>query len=453
MNKILNFIEEQILWESPQRAMRVYERIPRWLLEQYRLANLRRTLKLVGERSIFYAKKFGDYPFRIKDIQSPRDLYSIFTSEKDITQNPASHFICGRSDTAFESTGTSSKTPKRIFFSNREVEDAGRIGAAGLWRLGLRRQDRVASAFDNSFWVSGPALKCSLAILGSFHIEAGRIDPEDFYDRIKPYQCNVIVADPGWLVRLSEVAEQRGAWPMKLMIVGGENLSEMSRRYVEAVWLSKVLLSYGQTEAFGMIGVECHQQNGYHVNDMDLWVEIPVADREGTGELVYTTLRRTVMPLVRYRSGDVTRILTDKCPCGMPSIRLEKLRRRVDELAVTGAGNLTPWMFQQMIDDLGLRLSDWQICLKHRGRRDLIEFRMEGNSATSQEELRTLFLNGMKKSMPVAYQGIVKGLSEFSVEIYSTGSLRQGRKVKRIIDERDFQKPAPLFTGKEASIA
>lgn len=449
LDQLADYFQEKVLWASPERALTLYEKIPPVALEQYRLANLRRTLKLVGDRSIFYAKLFAEYPFHLKTVQSPHDLYSIFTSERDITQNPPNHFLCGRADTAFESTGTTSKTPKRIFFSNREIADAGRIGAAGLWRLGVRPIDRVVSAFDTAFWVSGPALKTSLGILKAFHIEAGRMDPEDFYERAKPYQCNVIVADPGWLVRLSEVAEEKGAWPVKLMIVGGENLSEMSRRYIEAVWLTKVILSYGQTEAFGMVGLECSEQNGYHVNDMDLWAEIPVADREGRGELVYTTLRRSVMPLVRYRSGDVTRILTEPCPCGLRSVRLEKLRGRADDMVVTGVGNLVPWMFQEVIDDLGLHLSEWQVSVRHRGRHDYIEFRAETGITIAEGELRANFLEGMKKRMPVAHQGIRNGLAEFGVELYTPGSLRRGRKIKRIVDERDFSRvpEAPALKG------
>lgn len=442
LNQLIDLFQEKVIWESPERALRIYEKIPRAFLEHYRLMNLKRTLKLAAERSIFYAKQFEDFPFNLKTIQSPRDLYSIFTSERDLTQNPLNHFLCGRAETAFESTGTTSKNPKRIFFSYRELEDAGRVGAAGLWRLGVRREDRVVSAFDYSFWVSGPALKASLENLGTFHVEAGRMDPADFYERVKPYQCNVIVADPGWLVRLSEVAEEKGAWPVKLMIVGGENLSEMSRKYIEAVWLTKVVLSYGQTEAFGMVGIECSEQAGYHVNDMDLWVEIPVADKDGWGELVYTTLRRTVMPLIRYRSGDVTKINTEPCKCGMPSIRLEKLKGRIDEMAVTAVGNLVPWMFQEVLDGLPFRVNEWQVLLKQRGRRDLIELRAEiGSGAATQEEVRTAAIDGMRKKMPVAHQGILNGLADFGVELYAVGTLRQGRKVKRILDERDFRQP------------
>lgn len=439
LNRIGDWLQKKIFWASPRRALDIYAKTPRFVLEQYRSMNFRRTLRIAAERSIFYSKSFETHAVNVSSARSPKDLVPLFTTEKDLTANPSGYFLCGRPDTAFESTGTTSKTPKRIYFSNRELEDAGRVGAAGLWRLGVRPDDRVASSFDYSFWVSGPALKSALAILGAFHVEAGRIDPADFFERVKPYRCNVIVSEPGWLVRLSECAEKKGPWPVKLMIAGGENLAEVSRRYVEGVWGSKVILSYGQTEAFGMIGVECPAQDGYHVNEMDLWAEVPSPDCNGYGELVYTTLRRSVMPLIRYRSGDVTKILSGPCGCGWTSPRLAKLRGRADEMAVTSAGNLAPWMFQEAIEKSGLKVHEWQVRLVQTERRDRIEFHAEsGEGSEAEPGVRKTLLEAMQTCMPVAHLGILSGLADFDVKLRAPGALRTERKVKRIVDERNF---------------
>ena len=438
LSKISDILQKNLIWSSPERALAVYRQMPKPVMAWYRLQNLRGTLRHVSDKSIFYAQRFGEHPFELKDVSSPQDIFPIFTTEKDLISHPVSHFLCGRPDTAFESTGTTSKTPKRIFFSNRELEDAGRMGAAGLWRLGVRPDDRVASSFDYSFWVSGPALKAALAGIGAFHVEAGRIDPSDFYDRLKPYNVNVIVADPGWLVRFSEVGEKRGPWPVKLMIAGGENLAEPSRRYVESVWGGKLIMSYGQTEAFGMIGVECPEQDGYHLNDMDLWAEVPAPDKDGYGELVYTTLRRTVMPLVRYRSGDVTKLMTEPCRCGIDSPRIAKLKGRADDFAVTSVGNIAPWMFDGAIEAAGVRLGEWQLRLTQRDRRDFIEVRAETEQTLSADDYSARLLEAMKTHLPVAHQGIQQGLAGFGVTFFAGGALKQGRKLKRILDERDF---------------
>jgi phenylacetate-CoA ligase len=309
--------------------------------------------------------------------------------------------------------------------------------------MGIRPTDRIASSFDYSFWVSGPTLKAAVAELGCFHVEAGRISPEEFYDRIKPYGCNVIVADPGWLVRLSEIAERRGPWLVKLMIAGGENLTESSRRYVESVWQCKLLLSYGQTEAFGSIGIECHRQDGYHLNDMDLWAEVVDCDAQGYGELVYTTLRRNIMPFIRYRSGDITRLITEPCPCGTPSFRLAKLRGRADELVVTSVGNIAAWMVEPAVEALAPRVGEWQLAVLSGKNKDLLELRIEvENTASpgSAAEARSRVLEAMKHTeMLNAANGIDQGLADLEVKIYPANALKgASRKLKRILDLRNF---------------
>ena len=87
-------------------------------------------------------------------------------------------------------------------------------------------------------------------------------------------------------------------------------------------------LNYGQTEAFGSLGLECQEQQGYHRNDLHFLFEIDGAAEDGYGELIYTTLTRDVMPLIRYRSGDVTRLDDEPCACGLFARRLAKIRAR-----------------------------------------------------------------------------------------------------------------------------
>jgi len=437
MQIINNFIQERIIWKTPERALGIYKHTPRFLIDRLRMHNFHRTLKLVEDRSIFYSKKFNQHRVDLKKIQTPQDLLGVYTEPKDLIQGPSGHFLCNRPDTAFETTGTTHSRPKRIFFSYREMRDIGRASAAGLWQLGVRPDDRVASAFDYSFWVSGPILKSALEIIEAFHVEAGRIDPKDFYDRIKQYEANILVGDPAWMVRLSEVAEKKGPWPIKLIFIGGENLTEVSREYIEKVWDAPVVLSYGQTEAFGSIGFECHEKNGYHINDLDLWPEI-IGDDNGYGELIYTTLRRSVMPLIRYRSGDITKLVDEPCPCGMTSPRLMKLKGRVDDMVVTGVGNLTPWMFENLIEHYNTPVDVWQLAVKRNEIKDLIEFRMETNNPERMNGIQNDFLILMKDHLPTVYSGVCQGLADFEVKVFRRGELLKGRKIKRVVDERNF---------------
>lgn len=438
-SKLFDQIQLKFIWSSPSTAYRLYKLAPPSFLEMLRKSNFRSAVRWVNKHSVFYSDLFRKSKIKIHSIQQPSDLGDIYTSPRDIQTRPVSHFICSRPDTSFETTGTISKQPKRIFFSRREIEDAGRVGAAGLWHLGITEHDRVASAFDYSFWVSGPTLKSSLNALGSFHVEAGRISPEEFYDRIRPYGCNILVADPGWLVALSQIAEKRGPWLMNLMMVGGENLSEESRKYIETVWQCKVILTYGQTEAYGMIGAECRVQNGYHLNDMDLWAEIKDPDETGYGELVYTTLRRRTMPLIRYRSGDITKIITEPCSCGSPSIRLAKIRGRIDEMVVTGVGNITSWMIDESIAGMYPSVHAWQLRVSRGEMKDRLELSLESTHSLDERQLREQVLSHMRTSMTVACDGIRQGLADFEVVAVDPGTLKGNhRKLRKIIDERRF---------------
>src|SRR5205823_3708203 len=110
-------------------------------------------------------------------------------------------------------------------------------------------------------------LRTVVAIMKCFHVEAGKISPADFYERARAYKPNVIFGEPSWLVRMSEVAQTRGTWPVKLLFGGGENITEEARQIVESVWNAPLYLSYGQTESFGTLGGECVRKDGYHRND------------------------------------------------------------------------------------------------------------------------------------------------------------------------------------------
>jgi phenylacetate-CoA ligase len=194
---------------SIKNSYRLYSQAPDGLLKRNAQDNFRKIIKFVSEHSPFYRRKFEALKIDPKKIKVPADLGDFFTTSEDLRANPE-EFICSKPDTAYETTGTTSKRPKRVYFSRNEVREAGWSGAVGLWSLGVRPEDRVASAFDYSFWVSGPVLQASCESLGCFHIEAGRIPPAEFYDRVKDYRVNVIVGDPSWLLGLTEIAKEKG---------------------------------------------------------------------------------------------------------------------------------------------------------------------------------------------------------------------------------------------------
>ena len=120
------------------------------------------------------------------------------------------------------------------------------------------------------------------------------------------YKYNVIAADPTWLISLSEIAEQEGTFPVRLIMAAGDRMTDVYRRYVQDVWRAPVILGYGSTEAGGGVGMECRRQQGYHLDEYDFLFEVVDPDPQGYGELVMTTLTRRTQPLIRYRMRDVS---------------------------------------------------------------------------------------------------------------------------------------------------
>src|SRR6266853_4066407 len=230
------FAERLALRTSPQRAVELLGLIPTPALEAMRRARFTRTLHLAAERSTFYREQFRRRAIDLRRIEHPSQLGDFYTTGEDLRSHGADAFLVRRADTAFETTGTTSPVPKRVFFSRREIADMGRLSAIWLHWLDLRPDDRVVSAFDCSFWVSPYVLRSWLDLLGCFHVEAGKIDPDEFYDRARPYRPTVIFGEPSWVVRLSEIARDRGPWPVKFLFAGGENISESARRDVEDAW-------------------------------------------------------------------------------------------------------------------------------------------------------------------------------------------------------------------------
>ncbi len=433
---VISLINKIPFGNPAEKGFFLYSKVPPSVLAKLQEKNFSQTIRYAYLKSPFYKKKWDELRIRVDRIRRPEDLGDFFTTAEDIRQNPK-EFLCARPDTAYETTGTTSKKTKRVYFSRQEVKEAGWAGAVGLWGLGVREEDRIASAFDYSFWVSGPVLQASCEVLGCFHVEAGRIDPQEFYERLSDYGITVIVGDPSWLLRLAEIAEEKGSWPVKLILGGGENLTEAARHTMEKVWGADVILSYGQTEAFGAIGMESKEKAGYHLNEFHNAFEIINPDQENYGELVYTTLNRRVMPLIRYRSGDITRFIQTPS-LSMPGRRIEKLKGRVDEWTVTAMGNIAPWMFESVFKNVAATGGDWQIVVDKEGNKDRVSFHLEVENGAGAGDLKEKVLQEFKKEFQEAWRISEMGLLHLGVEFHPKGSLRSGRKLQRIVDNRKF---------------
>ena len=435
LSKIIEQGARLALKFEPSRSLRVLNNVPASVIAALQRARFRQTIRVAAARSPFYREQFQRRGIDVRRIEHPSELGDFYTTGEDLRAR-AEDFIIGRAGTAFETTGTSSPVPKRVFFSQREIEEMGHASAIGLAALGLRRTDKVLSAFDCSFWVSPAVLRSALRYTGCFHVEAGKIDPLEFYERASFYRPNVIFGEPSWIMRLSAIVAQRGGWAVKFLFAGGENIAETARATVEETWKAPLYLNYGQTESFGAIGIECREKTGYHCNDVDFIFEIADRDETGCGELVYTTLTRDVMPLIRYRSADLTQLIGGPCACGFFPRRIAKIRARTDEMVVCGMGNIGPWVFEEILCGVNGSAPEWQAVVKHGEGRDLVELHLETDSPSQVDEMETIVMRHLRERFPDFWKNHEMKLYDLRLTTSLPGTLRNARKLRRVVDQR-----------------
>lgn len=436
LTAISEFVEERIVSLKPSTALQIGVHLPRWFVDQVKASRFQSMIRYAAAKSAFYRRKLqqaGINPSRVRSVDDLRDFY---TDSADLRAYPIEDFVCAPAQIAFETTGTTSAGNKKVFFGLQEMESMARYGAIALMHLGLAASDRVVTAFDHSFWVSGPLAREITRIVGCLHVEAGKIEPSEFYDRAAEYKFSVIIAEPSWLLRLTEWAEKRGTWPVKFMLVGGENMTEQTRRHIEDVWKADVIMEYGQTESFGAIGVECRLKNGYHLNELNFFFEIDKPDADGYGELIYTTLTRKVMPLIRYRAADITRLIDEPCPCGLPMRRIARIRARKDEMVVCGMGNISPWVFESALNGVRGVGDDWQVCVTKPGHKDCVEIHLELTNGENPTAVAESIRQNLRSRFADFWKNHEMGLYELDFKFVAPGSLRQGRKLLRLIDRR-----------------
>ncbi|HRZ86695.1 MAG TPA: AMP-binding protein [bacterium] len=434
IRKLGGIAERLISGGKPAKIAQLGKSVSPAFIRNMQANNLRYTLRHAATHSSFYRERLGHLKGGFRGIKHPAELGDFFTSSKDLAAHPSEAFLCGKPNRAFETTGSTGK-PKRIFFSNHEFADMCRWGSAGLWDLGVRPSDRVVSAFDFAFWIPGITIQDMLERIGAFHVVASKIHPKEIVARMDDYHFNVILADPSWIIRFTELMRDHKKYKVKLLLGGGEHVPDDVRKRVEDAWGADMILSYGSTEAGGASCMECLHKNGYHLNEVAFYFEIINPDKEGYGEIVFTTLVRETMPLIRYRTGDVARFITGRCACGMPTQRISKIRGRKDDMVVLGAGNLFPWIFEEILRDIPQISADWQVAVKKPNGLDCLEFRVEKIDSTD-EHLTGVIKENIQERFNDIWKNYSVGMCDLKFTYHNRGDLRAGRKIKRLVDER-----------------
>lgn len=316
----------------------------------FQLARLKATLDYVLEKSQFYREQLRG--ISSKDVRDLNDLSALPTTTASDLQTKGHQFLCvsqgevERVVTLPFPEGTDA--PRRTYFSGNDLEltiDFFHHGMTTFVRPGqkvliLMPGERAGSV--------GDLLVKALSRAGIRGFVHGVVrDPATTIREIVDQAVDCLVGIPTQVLALArhEYAEEIPQGLIKSVLLSADYVPSPVVRELQRIWRCKVFGHYGTTEMGFGGGVECEAFAGYHMREADLLFEIvdpatgrPLPDGK-SGEIVFTTLSRTAMPLVRYRTGDLSRFLPDPCPCGTVLTRLEKVRGKVNEMVRLRSGD------------------------------------------------------------------------------------------------------------------
>ena len=423
---------------DPARLLAFIRHLPMPLVRQLRGAALRRTVRLAARQSEFYRQRFSALGLRPERVRNLKDLASCVTTPEDLRSMPAEALVCHRPELAVESSGTTGRVTT-VYLDHAELEYEARQVIVFLAIIGVTPDDRILGAFDYAWGLGGLYTQRIAANSGLFGLCPGLIDPGEAVERLDRYRFTVIIADPFWLSRFTEVAETRGVRRrLTALISGAERMTESLRRQLQDYWQAPLYMTYGSTELGACVGMECPAQEGYHLNEYDYAVELANPDSDGYGEIVFTTLTRRVMPLIRYHTHDVARWIPGPCACGWPFRRISALRGRNDEVIACVWGDVHPDFFEKLLSAIPGITDEWQVALQQRGLRPTFEFRLVARAPSlSPQAVDTELRRRLAGDHPALWAKVQQCMSDLEVRLVDREQIRTGRKIRRLVDERD----------------
>lgn len=354
-----------------------YETMSREQIETLQLERLQATVKHCMN-STFYKKRFEEAGLKPEDIKTLDDLRKIpFTTKQDLRETYPFGMAsvplrkCVRLHSSSGTTGN----PTVILHTQKDIDEWANAVARCLWMVGLRPDDVFQNSSGYGMFTGGLGFQYGAERLGTLTIPAAAGNSLRQIKFIKDFGTTAIHAVPSYVTRLYEVMQSEGVDPrrdtkLKVLAIGAEPHSEEQRKRIENMLGVKAYNSFGMSEMCGPgVGFECKEQNGLHFWEDYYIVEIvdpvtlePVPDGE-IGELVLTTLNREAMPLLRYRTRDLTRVLGRTCPCGRNHVRLDRMRGRSDDMMVLRGVNIFPIQIEKILMQFKELASNYLITL------------------------------------------------------------------------------------------
>jgi phenylacetate-CoA ligase len=425
-----------------------FETMDQEQMRAFQLEKLQETLKWVYDRVPFYKKAFGQKGVKPEDCKKLEDLKLFpFTIKNDLRDNyPFGLCAVPMKDVVrvHASSGTTGK-PITGPYTAQDLDDWSDCMARTFWAQGVRPDDIFQNAYGYGLFTGGLGFHQGALKIGCAVVPTSSGLTERQIMLMKDFGSTVLGSTPSYALTIAEKADRIGQsirkMPLRLGSFGAEPWTVAMRDEIEARMGIKAHEAYGLTEMMGPgVAFSCPEYN-LHINEDHIFPEIidPVTEEPlgpgEQGELVFTALRRRAMPLIRYRTKDITTLHRQKCACGRTMVTLEKITGRYDDMLIISGVNVFPSQVEAVIMEFEEAEPHYQIRVYKKGYLDAMSVEVECKEATyacGAEYLETLAKRIAGRINQVI--GITCPLS-----IAPCNSIvRSEGKAKRVIDERNL---------------
>lgn len=381
------------------------ETMPRQQLEALQVEKLRRTIDICLQ-SPFYKRVLGERGITSDTIKTIDDVRRLpFTTKQDLRENYPFGLVGGNMKDAIRIHSSSGTTgnPTVVTYSRHDIESWANMIARSMYMVGCRDTDVFQNSSGYGMFTGGLGFQYGAEKLGATTVPAAAGNSKRQIMFIRDFGTTCLHAIPSYAIRLAEVFHEEGIDPrstkLHTLFIGAEPHTDEQRRRIERLLGVKAYNSFGMTEMNGPgVAFECQEQNGMHLWEDNYILEIidpdtlePVPDGE-IGEMVLTTLDRTMMPILRYRTHDLTRILPGDCPCGRNHRRIDRIKGRTDDMFIIKGVNVFPMQVEKILVKYPGLGSNYLITLDSEGDNDVmtVDVELDGLNTDVYPELQRM---------------------------------------------------------------
>ena len=425
------------------------ETMPREQLRELQLANLKASMKNAYDNVEFYRDSFADAGVGLDDLETLEDLAKFpFITKQDMRDAyPFGLFARKNEDVAriHASSGTTGQATI-VGHTATDLKNWGNCFARGIAMVGGSDASTIQVSYGYGLFTGGLGAHAGGEAIGCTVIPTSSGNTKRQIQMMKDLDTDILACTPSYALLIADTAIEMGYDPasefkISAVICGAEPASENMRQEIADKLGVQYCDVYGLSEIMGPgVAMECAERGGLHIAEDQFYCEIvdpetlEVLPDGQWGELVITTLTRECTPLIRYRTRDVTRIVSEPCACGRTHRKIDRLRGRTDDMLIIRGVNVFPSQIEQVITEFPEIATQYQIILTNDGVLDRVELRVETvpefpiDEVRKLEDLKSRLASELKSNLQIAVN--IKLVEPKSIE-------RSEGKAKRIIDNRN----------------